>query len=133
MSYVRSLTLALLLKALRPTCFMCVRIIEQTTASIQQEASCGIGSSVLSSLEKWYKVSRHRGLVDTFNHKPIRRKIHVYQLYEAKEHMTAKKLLVQQDFMSQFSNNEILCNSQYRPFYKRIYCLLRREHHYYNY
>ena len=59
-------------------------------ASIQQEASCG--SAVFSSLEKWYRVSRWSGLVGTFNHEAIRRKI--YQLYEVKEHMTAKKLLV---------------------------------------
>ena len=53
-------------------------------------ATCG--SAVFSSPAKRYKVSRRRVLVDTFNREAIRRRI--YQLYEAKEHVTVKKLLV---------------------------------------
>ena len=81
-------SLALLLKALRPTCYVCVGIAERTITSVQQEASCG--STVFSSLAKQCKVRRRRVLVDTFDREAIKRRM--YQLYEAKEHMTVKKL-----------------------------------------
>ena len=50
------------------------------------------GSTVFSSPQKWYKVSRQCGLVDNFDRKATRKKI--YQLYEVKKHVTTKKLLV---------------------------------------
>ena len=62
---------------------MCIRIAQQTIASIQQDAS--YGSSVFSSLEKWYNVNRRHVLID--HREAIRRKI--YELYEEKEHVTA--------------------------------------------
>ena len=69
---------------------MCIGVAERTITNIRQEASSG--GAVFSSPAKRYKVSRRRVLVDTFDREAIRRKI--YQLYEAKEHVTAKKLLV---------------------------------------
>ena len=69
---------------------MCIGIAKRTMTNIWQEASCG--SAVFSSPAKQYKVSRQCVLVDTFDCEAIRRKI--YQLYEVKEHVTAKKLLV---------------------------------------
>ena len=48
---------------------MLIGIAEQTITSIRQEASCG--SAVFSSSTKWYKVSRQRVLVDTFDREVI--------------------------------------------------------------
>ena len=41
---------------------------------------------------KQYRMSRRCVVVDNFDHKAIRRRI--YQVYEEKEHVTLKKLLV---------------------------------------
>ena len=80
-------SLALLLKPLRPTCYVCVGIAKQTITSVRQEASCG--SAVFSSPAKQYKVSRPHLLVDTSNWEAVKRRM--YQLYKAKEHVTVKK------------------------------------------
>ena len=71
-------------------CYIYVGITEWTITRLQQEATCG--SAVFSSPAKPYKVSRWHVLVDTFHCEAIRGRM--YQLYEAKELMTVKKLLV---------------------------------------
>ena len=48
--------------------------------------------SIFQSPAKQYRLSKRGVLVDTFDREAIRRK--VYQLYEAKEHVTLSKLLV---------------------------------------
>ena len=83
-------SLALLLEALRPMCYVYIGITEWTITRLWQEATCG--SAVFSYPAKQYKVSRRHVLVDTFYRKAIGRRM--YQLYEAKEHVTVKKLLV---------------------------------------
>ena len=92
--------------------------------NIWQEASCGSG--MFSSPAKWYKVSRWRVLVDTFDREAVRRKI--YQLYKMKEHVTVKKLLVTRLCVTVVKLWK-LYNSQHRPLYERIHCLLEGEHY----
>ena len=76
--------------SMRPTCYVCIGVSEQMIMNIKKEAiSAG---SAFRSPAKQYRLSRRRALVDTFDWEAIRRK--VYQLYEAKEHMTLSKLLV---------------------------------------
>ena len=62
-------------------CYVCIGITERTITRVWQEAS--FGSAVFSSPAKW---------ADGVYHEVITRKM--FQLYEAKEHMTVKKLLV---------------------------------------
>ena len=51
-----------------------------------------------SSPAKRYKASRQLIVVDDFDREAIRRRI--YQVYEAKEHLTLSKLLVRKYFLS---------------------------------
>ena len=70
-------------------CCICVGISKWTVNRILRKANCD--GPDLSSMAKWYKVSRPCVLVDTFDGEAIRR---MYQLHEGKENKTLLKLLV---------------------------------------
>ena len=67
-----------------------VGISESTIIRLRRERA--VSGTDFSSPAKHYKMSRRQVVVDDFDQEAIRRRI--YQVYEAKEHLTLLKLLV---------------------------------------